>query len=105
MIRVRGAGPIYWGVEHDSQHPDKRPIATSFLVESIPPWRTSTHAVRFRLGRKELHLGLCKKGEDPEVARPTQHSDPEVAFVLQAIYDTQAEDHQRRWWLFDDVAD
>lgn len=95
MIRVRGAGPVYWGVEHHSVHPDKRLAASSFLMESIPPWRTSTHAVRFRIGKKELHIGLCKKGDDPEVVRPTQHSDPEVAFILKAIYDTQAEDYQR----------
>lgn len=99
MIRVRGIGRVYWGVEHDSQHPDRRPVASAFLVESFPPYRHSTKAVRFRLGNKELHVGLCKLGADPEQARPTQHSDPEVAEELRRIYAS------RDWWLYDDVAD
>lgn len=92
MIRVHGFGPIYWGVEQDSQHPDKRPVAASFLMETIPPWRTSTHAVRFRIGKKELHIGTCKKGEDPEKVFRTEHSDPEVAEALRGIYDPWALD-------------
>lgn len=86
MIRVHGNDRIYWGVEHDSQHPDKGLITSSFLVETIPPYRHSTHAMRFRLGRKELHLGLCKPGRDTEQARPTPYSDPEVAEALRRIY-------------------
>lgn len=92
MIRVRGIGPVYWGVEHDSLHPDKRLVASAFLVESFPPWRHSTKAVRFRLGNKELHIGLCEHGVDPEKVFRTEHSDPEVAAVLQTIYDPWADD-------------
>jgi len=95
MIRVRGAGPFYWGVERYSVHPDKRVVASSFLIETLPPWRQSTHGMRFRLGKKELHMGLAKKGTDPERVIKTEHSDPEVAEVLKAIYDTQMEDRYR----------
>lgn len=99
MIRVRGTGPVYWGVEHDSQHPDKSFIASSFLVETIPPYRHSTYAIRFRIANKELHVGLCKPGRDTEQARPTVHSDPEVAEELRRIYsdDEEFDEIVRDW--------
>lgn len=79
MIQVHGMGPLYWGVEHDSVHPNRRVIARAFLVESLPPWRRSTHAVRLRLGKRELHIGLCKPGEDPETLMAMPYSDMAVA--------------------------
>jgi hypothetical protein len=100
VIRVRGTDHFYWGVEHDSQHPDKGFITSSFLVETIPPYRHSTHAVRFRLANKELHIGLCRPGRDTEQARPTVHSDPEVAEELRGIYageDDFEDDWSRDW--------
>jgi hypothetical protein len=59
MIRVRGAGPVFWGVEHDPS--DRRVLISSWMVEDQPPWRESIWAFRARLGNAAIHMGLCRR--------------------------------------------
>jgi hypothetical protein len=90
VIRVRGLGPLYWGIEKDSTSADKRFFTYAFLQETNPPWRQGDGR-RLRLGRKEFHFGTCKKGTDPELLIPTQHSDPEVAAALRGQWESAAD--------------
>lgn len=90
MIRVRGVGRLYWGIEKDSVSPNKKLYSYAWLQETNPPWRKGDGR-RFRLGRKEFHFGTCKKGTDPELLIPTQHSDPEVAEALRSQWESAAD--------------
>jgi hypothetical protein len=64
MIRVRGIGPLYWGIEHDSSTPRS---SYAWVVETTPPYRKSTWGHQFRLGHTSVHFGLCTKETDPEI--------------------------------------
>lgn len=69
MIRVRGIGPVYWGI--DSEHDGKR-SSYAWVVETTPPYRKSVWGHLFGWGRRAFHFGLCVREKDPkEIARWT----------------------------------
>jgi hypothetical protein len=71
-------------VERDSASPDRRFFTYAWLQETNPPWRKG-EGRRIRIGRKELHFGTCKKGEDPERVHPTPETDPAVAEAWKGV--------------------
>lgn len=67
-IRVRGIGPIYWGLDRD--HTGSRSSSYAWVVETTPPYRKSTWGHLFAIGRYALHFGFCVRETDPkEIAR------------------------------------
>jgi hypothetical protein len=64
MIRVRGIGPVYWGIDHESTDAWS---SYAFMVETTPPYRRSTWGHQFTVAGKGVHFGLCTRETDPKV--------------------------------------
>src|SRR5262245_38151945 len=70
MIVVHSIGPyrgieVYWGVEYHIPTYDTKHVSYAWLVEDSPPFRHSRWGCRIRVGSRGLHLGTCRRGEDP----------------------------------------
>lgn len=66
-IKVRGIGPVYWGLEREYYGPRS---SYAWVVETTPPYRKSTWGHLFGWRGKAVHFGLCIRETDPkEIAR------------------------------------
>jgi len=66
-MRVRGLGPVYWGVEREYSGPAS---SYAWVVETTPPYRKSWWGHVFAVRHLALHFGLCVRETDPkEIAR------------------------------------
>lgn len=63
QIKISGTGPLYWARE---ERADGKAVCTSWFAEATPPFRYGK-AVRFRIGEKAFHFGLCRKSKRPFV--------------------------------------
>ena len=66
-IKVRGIGPVYWGVESDYAGPRS---SYAWVVETTAPYRKSTWGHLLAWRGKAFHFGTCIRETDPkEIAR------------------------------------
>lgn len=67
-IRVRGIGPVYWGI--DREYSDQKRSSYAWVVETTPPYRKSKWGHLFAASHYAFHFGICTREKDPkEIAR------------------------------------
>ena len=93
MIVVHPVEKESRGIERDATG---RILDSVWLVEAFPPYRKSTRAVRIRVWRWALHLGLCKvmDADDPLRPRDIVFTPEEIATEFRRFdYDLEEVEH------------
>lgn len=73
QVNIKGKGPVYWAKETGAEG---KTLDTAWMAETSPPFRVGK-ALRFRVGSKALHLGVCRKSRRPMI-RETETSAEEI---------------------------
>ena len=73
QVVIKGKGPIYWAKETGAEG---RVVDTAWMAETSPPFRVGK-ALRFRVGSRALHLGVCKKSKR-QLVRETETTPEEI---------------------------